>query len=113
MSALVVSSDVVELIAASDRPLLLEFGADWCPPCHAIEPILAEIAEEHRDAIDVRTVDVDRVPDLVVRWSIVSAPTLLLFVEGEPVLRLVGARPKAALLEALAPFLRPTGVGLC
>lgn len=99
------STDVDELIANADRPLLLNFGADWCPPCHTIAPVLAEIAAEHADRLDVRKVDVDLVPDLVVRWSISSAPTLLLFVDGVLELEVVGARPKAALLEILSDHL--------
>ena len=85
--------------------MLVEFGADWCPPCRTLEPILTEIAAEHADAIEIRSADVDAMPDLVLRYELASAPTMLLFVEGEPVLRLVGARPKAALLEVLAPYL--------
>ena len=99
------STDVSELIASAQLPLLLNFGAEWCPPCHALAPVLAEIASEHPDAIEVHKVNVDEVPDLVVRYDISSAPTLLLFVDGEQVLRIVGARPKAALLEALSPHL--------
>lgn len=97
--------DLDELVATSEVPVLVSFGAEWCPPCHALDPVLAEIAEEHRGSVDVRRVDVDRVPELTVRWSIASAPTMLLFSGGEPVLRLVGARPKASVLEALAPHL--------
>jgi len=99
------STDVDELIAAHDLPLLLVFGADWCPPCHTLAPVLAEIVAEHPGRLDVRKVDVDEVRDLVVRWDIASAPTMLLFDGGELALRLVGARPKAALLEAFAGFL--------
>jgi thioredoxin 1 len=99
------STDVVELIASAELPLLLDFGADWCPPCHALDPILDEIAAEHPDTIVIRKVDVDRVPDLVVRFGIASAPTMLLFVDGELESKIVGARPKAALLEMLSDVL--------
>ena len=99
------SIDVDELIASSEMPLLLEFGADWCPPCRALDPILDEIAADHVDSIVIRRVDVDQVPDLVVRFGIASAPTMLLFVEGELEAKIVGARPKAALVEMLSDYL--------
>jgi thioredoxin 1 len=99
------TTDVDEIVAAADRPLLLNFGADWCPPCHALAPVLAEIAAEHPDTITVRKVNVDDVPDLVIRWGIASAPTMLLFVDGELEAKIVGARPKAALVEMLSPYL--------
>jgi thioredoxin 1 len=106
MSAtLTTATDVLERIASAERPLLVAFGATWCPPCRTLDPILDELGVEHADALDVEHVDVDDVPDLLQRWDIVSAPTMIVFDDGEPVLRLVGARPKAALLEALSPVL--------
>lgn len=99
------TSDVDELIASTELPLLLDFGAEWCPPCHALDPVLDEIAAEHAESIVIRKVDVDQVPDLVVRFGIASAPTMLLFVDGELETKIVGARPKAALLEMLADHL--------
>ena len=99
------SLDVDERIASTELPLLLEFGADWCPPCRALDPILDEIAADHVDSIVIRRVDVDQVPDLVVRFGIASAPTMLLFVEGELEAKIVGARPKAALVEMLSDYL--------
>ena len=98
-------NDVLERIAAAERPLLVAFGATWCPPCRTFDPILDELAGEHPDALEVEHVDVDAVPDLVRRWDVVSAPTVIVFDQGEPVLRLVGARPKAALLSDLADYL--------
>jgi thioredoxin 1 len=105
MSTTTSTQHVLERIATADRPLLVAFGATWCPPCRTLDPVLDEIAVEHADALEVEHVDVDHVPDLVVRWDIVSAPTMIVFVDGEPSIRLVGARPKGALLEALAPVL--------
>jgi thioredoxin 1 len=104
-ATLTTTTAVMERIASADRPLLVAFGATWCPPCRTLDPILDELAGEHADAFELEHVDVDDVPDLVARWDIVSAPTMLVFDGGEPVLRLVGARSKAALLEALSPIL--------
>ncbi len=104
-AAPVTAGDVHELIGSSDRPLVLYFGAEWCPPCHAIAPVLVEIGAAYADAISIVRLDVDAVPELVVRFAIASAPTLVVVVEGGERLRIVGARSKAALLELLAPFL--------
>ncbi len=104
-ATLTTENDVLERIASAERPLLVAFGATWCPPCRTFDPVVDELGAEHADAFEVEHVDVDDVPDLVRRWDIVSAPTVIVFDGGEPVLRLVGARPKAALLEALSPIL--------
>jgi len=99
------ATDVHELIGAADRPLILYFGAEWCPPCHAIAPVLAEIEAEHGDRLSIVPLDVDVVPELVVQFSIASAPTLVVMNDSRAELRIVGARPKAALLEMLSPYL--------
>ena len=84
---------------------LVDFAADWCPPCRAIAPVLEAIAREKAGALTVRTLDVDRSPEAAERYGALSLPTLILFRGGEPLERLVGARPKGALLRALAPHL--------
>ena len=104
-TAVTTSQEALELIAAHDRPLLLDFGADWCPPCRAMEPAIADLARDHADSLTVRSVDVDRFPDLARRFDVRSAPTLLLFRDGEQRLRLVGARSGRALREALSEHL--------
>jgi thioredoxin 1 len=96
------TEEALELIAAHDGALLLEFGAAWCPPCRTIEPALESIAADLAPSLTVRTVDVDRLPELVRRFDVRSAPTLLLFRDGEARMRLVGARPERALREAIA-----------
>lgn len=97
------STDVDELIAAATSPVVAVFGTDWCPPCHTYEPVVAEVAAAHPELV-VRKVDVDRLADLVVCWSVASAPTTLVFVDGELRDRWVGARSRAAVLEGLAPY---------
>lgn len=99
------ANDVHERIGAADRTLILYFGATWCPPCHAIAPVLDEIAAEHIDELEILALDVDVVPELVVQYSIASAPTLVVVNRGEVELRIVGARPKDALVELLSPYL--------
>jgi thioredoxin 1 len=88
-------------VLASPTPVLVEFGASWCPPCRMIEPVLEAVAEERGEGLRVVTVDVDTNPTLQARYGALSVPTLLLFVEGRPVLHMVGYRPKGALLRAV------------
>ena len=83
------------------RPVLVEFGATWCPPCRMIAPVLAAIAEEHADTLSIRNVDIDENPSLAAAYRILSAPTLILFRAGRPFLTVVGTRSKAKLLAEL------------
>ena len=90
-----------EALAASATPILVDFTADWCPPCRMIAPILDELAAERSGRLAVAKVDVDAQPGLAVRYGVQSLPTLLLFVDGEPAARIIGARPKAQLVREL------------
>jgi len=93
-------------VIASATPVLVEFGATWCPPCRMIEPVLEAVAAERAGSLRVVSVDVDQQPALQMRYGALSVPTLLLFVNGRAVRHAVGYRPKNALLrlidEALA-----------
>jgi thioredoxin 1 len=91
-----------EEVGGSSLPVLVDFTAGWCPPCHALAPVLAEVADEHADRLRVVSVDIDQQPELARRFGIMSFPTLLLFRDGVVVNRLVGARGKARLLQELA-----------
>lgn len=88
-------------VLASSTPVLVEFGATWCPPCRMIEPVLEAIAAERAGALRVVTVDVDDNPTLQTRYGALSVPTLLVFSGGNIVARMVGYRPKGALLRAI------------
>jgi len=94
-----------ELIAGSALPVVVEFGADWCPPCKVLAPVLDEIAAEHHDRLVLYAIDSDDHPELVARFAVASVPTTLLFEDGALVKRLVGARGKRQLLEELADVL--------
>ena len=89
-----------ELVLQSDKPVLVDFWAPWCGPCRMVSPIVDEIAGE-RDDIVVGKVNVDEQPELAMKFSVMSIPTLLVFKGGELANKAVGARPKDALLALL------------
>ena len=92
-------------VLTSPRPVLVEFTADWCPPCRALAPILDEIAREQADRLTVVTLNTDDNPRVAGHFAVMSLPTLILFRDGQPVKKLIGARPKAALMRELTPHL--------
>lgn len=94
-----------EEIQGSDEPILVDFWAEWCGPCKMIAPILQEIAEEQAGKIRVTKLNVDDNPETARRFEVMSIPTLIVFRNGEPQKRLVGAKGKGQLLEELASFL--------
>ena len=94
-----------EHVKASEVPVLVDFWAEWCGPCKVIAPILEEIAEEQGDKISIAKLNVDDSLDVTRRYDVMSIPTLILFKDGEPVVRVVGARGKAQLLQEMASYL--------
>lgn len=88
-------------VIESDVPVLVDFTADWCAPCRVMKPVLEELAEE-RDDIRVVSLEIDDAQATAARYDVLAAPTFVLFRSGEPVVRLVGARPKRALAAAIA-----------
>jgi thioredoxin 1 len=94
-----------ETIAASDTAVIVDFWAEWCGPCKMIAPILEEIAKEHSGSLTVAKINTDDHPDAARRFDVLSIPTLIVFQDGEPKKRLVGAKGKAQLLQELAEFI--------
>ena len=92
-------------VLKSERPVLLDFWAPWCSPCRMMEPVLEEVAAEHTESLTVAKLNVDESPQTAMKFGVMSIPTLLVFKGGEVVQTIVGARPKARLVEELAPHL--------
>jgi thioredoxin 1 len=93
-----------EEIAAGD-PVLVDFWAEWCGPCKLIAPVLEEIADQHGEKLKIAKLNVDDNPAAARRFDVMSIPTLIVFKDGQPAKRVVGAKPKGALLEELSEFL--------
>ena len=94
-----------EEIAAADEAVLVDFWAEWCGPCKMIAPILEEIAGEQAGKVRIAKVNVDDSPDLARRFDVMSIPTLIVFKDGTPQKRMIGAKGKGQLLEELSEFL--------
>ena len=88
-------------IAQTDRPVLVDFWAEWCGPCKMLNPVLTEIANESGDKVMIAKVNIDEQPGLASRAGVQSIPTMVIFRNGTEVGRLVGMRPKKAILEKL------------
>ena len=99
------SSTFNEVVASASEPVLVDFWAEWCTPCKMIAPILQEIADEQAGKLKIVKLNVDDVPDVAMKYQVMSIPTLIVFKDGVEVNRLVGARGKAQLLESLAAYL--------
>ena len=92
-------------VLKSDKPVLVDFWAEWCGPCRAVGPILEEIASENADKIKVVKLNTDEEPSIAMKYGITSIPTMNVYVNGQVVKSIVGARPKPAMLKELEAYL--------
>ena len=92
-------------VLQNDKPVIVDYWAEWCGPCRMVAPVLEEIAAEYADKIEVVKLNIDDNPELSQRYGIMAIPTMNVFSGGEVVKQIVGAKPKSALLRELADFL--------
>ena len=101
----VTTANFEELVLNSSTPVLVDFWSEWCGPCRAVGPILDEIANEHGDKIKIVKLNTDEESAIAIKYGITSIPTLNVFVNGEVVKTIIGAKPKPALLKELEGFI--------
>ena len=100
--ATAVKNDTFDLeVIQSETPVIVDFWAEWCGPCHAVAPVLEKIVEEHAGELKLVKVNIDEERELAEKYGIASIPTMILFKDGEPSAAVVGAQPKGAIERSL------------
>ncbi|MBA3251590.1 MAG: thioredoxin [Geodermatophilaceae bacterium] len=92
-------------VLGSDKPVLVDFWAEWCTPCKIVGPVLEEIASEHAEKLTIAKLNIDENPKTAQAYRVMSIPTMTVYVSGQPVKSIIGAKPKAAILKDLAEYL--------
>jgi thioredoxin 1 len=92
-------------VLQNSKPVIVDYWAEWCGPCRMVSPVLEEIASEYADKIDVVKLNIDENPTISAKYQIMAIPTMSVFLDGQVVKQIVGAKPKTALLRELAEFI--------
>ncbi len=111
MATAVTESTFEQEVLSSDTPVLVDFWAEWCGPCHAVAPILDKIVEERAGELKLVKVNIDEEQGLAERYGIASIPTMVLFKDGEPAAAAIGAQPKTAIETQLGLAASSNGSG--
>ncbi|KAB2375123.1 thioredoxin [Actinomadura montaniterrae] len=101
----VTDADFASEVLDSDKPVLVDFWAEWCGPCRMVAPILEEISQTHGDKLDIVKLNIDENPQVPAQYGVMQIPTMNVYKNGEVVKQIMGAKPKAALLRDLAEFI--------
>ena len=101
MTTAVTEQSFEEEVLQSEKPVIVDFWAEWCGPCHAVAPVLDRIVDERDGDLKLVKVNIDEQPALSQRYGVQSIPTMILFKNGEPAAAAIGAQPKPALERAL------------
>lgn len=105
MAVTITDANFEELVKKSDKPVLVDFWAEWCGPCRMIGPIVEELSQEYQGKVLIGKLDVDENPNVSVEFGIRSIPTLLFFKNGQVVDKIVGVVPKNVLVQKLNALL--------
>ncbi|WP_141579695.1 thioredoxin [Actinomadura sp. WMMA1423] len=101
----VTDADFASEVLESDKPVLVDFWAEWCGPCRMVAPILEEISKEHGDKLQIVKLNIDENPLVPQQYGVMQIPTMNVYKGGEVVKQIMGAKPKAALMRDLAEFI--------
>ena len=101
MATAVKEDTFTQEVLESDKPVIVDFWAEWCGPCHAVAPVLDRIIEERGDELKLVKVNIDEEQELAQRYGVASIPTMILFRDGAPAAAAIGAQPKGAIERSL------------
>jgi thioredoxin 1 len=101
MATNVTESTFEQEVLQSEKPVIVDFWAEWCGPCHAVAPVLEKIVEERPDEVKLVKVNIDEEQALSMKYGVMSIPTMILFKDGQPAAAAVGAQPKSMLERSL------------